>query len=151
MALRLHRCSWLWAKAPGHACWRVQKALNEQDIPYETVVHSNWDKFRRRELVRLSGQKRLPVIEFENGGVYREESKAMAGRFARGGSRKSAKRSLGPAKLSPPGAIAQLGERVDRTHEVAGSSPASSIKEKARKSGLFLFLSGVARPALVRI
>jgi hypothetical protein len=26
----------------------------------------------------------------------------------------------------PPGAIAQLGERLDRTQEVAGSSPASS-------------------------
>src|SRR5207249_2734680 len=34
----------------------------------------------------------------------------------------------GTARLSPPhGAIAQLGERLDRTQEVAGSSPASSI------------------------
>src|SRR5439155_17901278 len=32
------------------------------------------------------------------------------------------------------GAIAQLGERLDRTQEVAGSSPASSIKQSACKS-----------------
>src|SRR5215469_10684398 len=31
--------------------------------------------------------------------------------------------------LPPPGAIAQLGERLDRTQEVAGSSPASSIEK----------------------
>jgi hypothetical protein len=31
------------------------------------------------------------------------------------------------------GAIAQLGERLDRTQEVAGSSPASSIKTPARQ------------------
>src|SRR5215218_6532332 len=31
------------------------------------------------------------------------------------------------ATMDPPGAIAQLGERLDRTQEAAGSSPASSI------------------------
>jgi hypothetical protein len=35
----------------------------------------------------------------------------------------------------PRGAIAQLGERLDRTQEVAGSSPASSIR-KPWKRGL---------------
>ena len=35
------------------------------------------------------------------------------------------------ATLSRPGAIAQLGERLDRTQEVAGSSPASSISRRA--------------------
>lgn len=78
MALRLHRCSWLWAKTPGHACWRVQKALDARGIAYDIVQHSNWDKFGRREVVQLSRQKRLPVIEFEDGSVYREDSKAMA-------------------------------------------------------------------------
>jgi hypothetical protein len=34
---------------------------------------------------------------------------------------------LAAATMDPPGAIAQLGERLDRTQEVAGSSPASSI------------------------
>jgi hypothetical protein len=38
--------------------------------------------------------------------------------------------------LPPPGAIAQLGERLDRTQEVAGSSPASSML-KAPQNGAF--------------
>ena len=35
------------------------------------------------------------------------------------------------------GAIAQLGERLRGTQEVAGSSPASSIQEAAQPGGLF--------------
>src|SRR5918992_5403372 len=35
-----------------------------------------------------------------------------------------------PATMGEPGAIAQLGERLDRTQEVAGSSPASSIRRR---------------------
>ena len=27
MAVKLHRCSVMWAKFDGHPCWRVQKAL----------------------------------------------------------------------------------------------------------------------------
>ena len=38
---------------------------------------------------------------------------------------------------SSRGAIAQLGERLDRTQEVAGSSPASSIGEPAGNGGFF--------------
>jgi hypothetical protein len=38
----------------------------------------------RDELERLSGQRKLPVIEFENGATYREESKDMAARIAAG-------------------------------------------------------------------
>jgi hypothetical protein len=30
MALKLHRCPNIWAKAGGHPCWKVQKALDEQ-------------------------------------------------------------------------------------------------------------------------
>jgi len=33
---------------------------------------------RRADLERLSGQKLYPVVEFENGSIYREESKDMA-------------------------------------------------------------------------
>jgi hypothetical protein len=33
---------------------------------------------KRVELERLSGQRFYPVIEFEDGSVYREESKQMA-------------------------------------------------------------------------
>jgi hypothetical protein len=35
------------------------------------------------------------------------------------------------------GAIAQLGERLDRTQEVAGSSPASSTCEPPQERGFF--------------
>ena len=38
-----------------------------------------------------------------------------------------------PLHCDAGGAIAQLGERLDRTQEVAGSSPASSMKPPDRK------------------
>jgi hypothetical protein len=46
------------------------------------------------------------------------------------------------ANICPIGAIAQLGERLDRTQEVAGSSPASSIS--------WLLACGAAASALFR-
>ena len=33
---------------------------------------------KRADLQRLSGQRLYPVIEFDNGSIYREESKDMA-------------------------------------------------------------------------
>ena len=76
MAVKLHRCKNLWIKFPGHPCWRVQKALDEQGIDYE-VVKLPWPG-GRDEIVRVTGQKKYPAIEFEDGSVYREESKDMA-------------------------------------------------------------------------
>jgi hypothetical protein len=73
MAVKLHRCSNLWVKIGGHPCWRVQKALDEQGIEYG-----------RDEIERISGQRRYPVIEFEDGSTYREESKDMAARIRAG-------------------------------------------------------------------
>jgi len=55
----------------------VQKALNEQGIDYE-VVKGPARPSKRADLQRLSGQNLYPVIEFENGSIYREESKDMA-------------------------------------------------------------------------
>ena len=43
------------------------------------------------------------------------------------------------ATLSVLGAIAQLGERLDRTQEVGGSSPPSSTSRKPRTRGVFAF------------
>ena len=74
MAVKLHRCSTRWKRGP---CWRVQKALDEQGIDYE-VVNGPVRPDKRADLQRLSGQKLYPVIEFENGSIYREESKDMA-------------------------------------------------------------------------
>jgi glutathione S-transferase len=55
----------------------VQKALEEQGIEYE-VVKGPTRPGKRVELQRLSGQRLYPVIEFEDGSIYREESKEMA-------------------------------------------------------------------------
>jgi hypothetical protein len=46
-------------------------------IAYE-VVKGPARPGKRADLQRLSGQKLYPVIEFENGSIYREESKDMA-------------------------------------------------------------------------
>jgi hypothetical protein len=77
MSIKLHRCSVMWAKLGGHPCWRVQKALNDQGIEYE-VVKGPLGRGKRGDLEKLSGQRSYPVIEFEDGSVYREESKDMA-------------------------------------------------------------------------
>ena len=77
--MKLHRCSAVWVKVSGHPCWRVQKALNEAGVEYELVKSgSAFKSSSRRETLEKTGQKRFPWIEFEDGGVYREESKAMA-------------------------------------------------------------------------
>ena len=81
MAVKLHRCRNLWVKGP-HPCWMVQKALDEQGVNYEIVVEKWFGP--REETVKRTGQKRFPWIEFEDGSVYREESKDMAQRIGEG-------------------------------------------------------------------
>jgi glutathione S-transferase len=83
MAVKLHRCSSMWAKIDAHPCWRVQKALDEEGIEYE-VVKGPLLRGKRDDLEQLSGQRRYPVIEFEDGSVYRAESKEMAARIHSG-------------------------------------------------------------------
>jgi glutaredoxin len=83
MAVKLHRCSVEWLKIDAHPCWRVQKALDEQGIEYE-VVTGPLRPGKRDDLERLSGQNKYPTIEFEDGRVYREESKDMAARIQAG-------------------------------------------------------------------
>ena len=83
MAVKLHRCPNIWVKIGGHPCWRVQKALDEQGVEYE-IVKLPWPGGDREEMVRLSGQKRYPAIQFEDGTVYRAESKDMAERIRSG-------------------------------------------------------------------
>jgi hypothetical protein len=61
----------------GHPCWRVQSALDEAGVEYE-LVKGPLRRENRDDLERLSGQRAYPVIEFEDGSVYREESKDMA-------------------------------------------------------------------------
>jgi glutathione S-transferase len=83
VAVKLHRCSNLWVKLEGHPCWRVQKALDEQGVEYE-VVKGPLLGSKRTEIERLSGQRKYPVIEFEDGSAYRAESKEMAQRIRDG-------------------------------------------------------------------
>jgi glutathione S-transferase len=83
MAVKLHRCSVKWAKFNAHPCWKVQKALDEQGVEYE-VVAGPLRPGKRNELEQLSGQRKYPAIEFEDGRVYREESTDMAARISAG-------------------------------------------------------------------
>ena len=79
MAVKLHRCSGMWAKFGGHPCWRVQKALDESGVEYEVVKEgSSLKGSSRRPTIDKTGQKKFPWIEFEDGSAYREESKDMA-------------------------------------------------------------------------
>ena len=84
MAIKLHRCPNEWVKLSGHPCWKVQKALDQQGIDYE-LVKGPLRPGKRDELEQLSGQRKYPVIEFEDGRAYREESKDMAERIRAGG------------------------------------------------------------------
>jgi glutathione S-transferase len=73
----------MWVKLSGHPCWKVQKALDEQGVEYE-VVKGPQRKSKRDDLERLSGQRKYPVIELEDGSAYRDESNAMAERIRSG-------------------------------------------------------------------
>jgi hypothetical protein len=66
-------------KIGGHPCWRVEKALLDMGIEYETVAGAAlpWQRDKRAELIEKTGGNRYPAIEFEDGTVYREESKDM--------------------------------------------------------------------------
>ena len=83
MAVKLHRCSTMWVKIQAHPCWRVQSALDAQGIEYE-IVKGPVSRKKRNDLERLSGQRLYPVIEFEDGTVYREQSKNMRARILAG-------------------------------------------------------------------
>jgi hypothetical protein len=78
MAVKLLRCRGQWVKI-GHPCWRVEEALIDMGIEYETVAGPAmpWQRNKRRELIEKTGGNRYPAIEFENGTVYHEESADM--------------------------------------------------------------------------
>jgi hypothetical protein len=79
MTVKLHRCSGMWAKFSGHPCWRVQKALDDSGVEYELIQEgSSFKGSSRAQTIEKTGQKKFPWIEFEDGSVYREESKEMA-------------------------------------------------------------------------
>ena len=92
MAVKLHRCSNEWVKLSGHPCWKVQKALDEAGVDYE-VVKGPLRSSKRDDLERLTGQRKYPAIEFEDGSAYREESARWPRRSRRAGWTRSAQRS----------------------------------------------------------
>ena len=58
MAVKLHRCPLLWAKASRHPCWSVQKALDDMGVEYE-IVKEPWPlRGRRKDLIAAHGPER---------------------------------------------------------------------------------------------
>jgi len=83
--VKLHRCA---IPTPGfltgyHPCAAVERALRDANVDYE-VVHDSILRFRRKDVEKLTGQKLLPLIEFEDGTAYRAESKEMAEKIQAG-------------------------------------------------------------------
>jgi hypothetical protein len=83
MTVKLHRCNWTWLKLGGHACWRVQRALNNAGIDYE-VVPGPLSRAKRTRVIEGTGQQLYPALEFEDGSWYHEQSKDMANRITEG-------------------------------------------------------------------
>lgn len=84
MAVKLHRCPLTFIHHEMDSCYKVQKALDEMGIEYEVVKEPSLPRSRRKDVERLSGQRMLPVIEFEDGSAYRAESADMAARIRAG-------------------------------------------------------------------
>jgi hypothetical protein len=76
MAVKLLRCSGQWVKIKAHPCWKVEAALQDMGIEYERVNLPS-GRGNRSDVEAITGQKKYPAIQFEDGSVYREESKDM--------------------------------------------------------------------------
>jgi hypothetical protein len=83
MAVKLHRCSNMWVKVGGHPCWKIEKALQEMGIEYE-ALGGPVRRGKRDTMAEHTGQRLYPAIEFEDGSVYKAESKEMADRIREG-------------------------------------------------------------------
>ena len=83
MKIKLHRCRNVWAKFGPHPCWRVQRELDAAGVEYE-IVRGPVRRSKRDLLGQLSGQRLYPVIEFEDGRIYRESSTEMVEKIRTG-------------------------------------------------------------------
>ena len=83
VAVKLHRCSTQWVKIKGHPCWAVESALKEAGIEYKRVP-GPLRRGKRDALEALTGQRLYPAIEFEDGTVYRAQSKEMVAKIRAG-------------------------------------------------------------------
>ena len=83
--IKLHRCSYTFLHMDVDACWRLQKALDEKGVEYEVVKHGYGKSEKSRaDVIALSGQKYLPVLELADGTPYREETDAMVAKLKSG-------------------------------------------------------------------
>jgi glutathione S-transferase len=83
--VKLHRCSYTFLHVDADACWRLQKALDAQGVEYEIVKHGYGKSERSRaEVVKMSGQKYVPVLELADGTIFREETDDMIAKLKAG-------------------------------------------------------------------
>jgi hypothetical protein len=73
----VHTCQFPWLAVPGHPCTRVIGALKAAGVEYDVVKNPQL-RGQRTKVEELSGQRYLPLIQFEDGVIYREQSKDMA-------------------------------------------------------------------------
>jgi glutathione S-transferase len=81
MSIKLHRCSAIFVKGP-HPCWTAQEALDEAGVEYELVKHHPLRWFRG-DVKQMTGQQKVPLIEFEDG-TFLRDSKVIAARAREG-------------------------------------------------------------------
>ncbi len=81
--VKLHRCSYTFLHTNLDACWKVERELKDKGIDYEVVKHG-YGKGKRPDVVAISGQKLLPVLELSDGTVLRAESDDMAAKVRAG-------------------------------------------------------------------
>jgi hypothetical protein len=84
MPIKLHTCGVTFLHIDAHPCWAVQKELDAAGVEYEQIKHPTYPRGRRKDVEKLSGQLILPVIEFEDGRVLREETKDLVARIKAG-------------------------------------------------------------------
>jgi hypothetical protein len=81
MSLKFHRCSAMFVKGP-HPCWVAQKALDEAGVEYQLVKHHPL-RWVRGDVKQMTGQQKVPLIEFEDG-TFLRQSKVIADRARAG-------------------------------------------------------------------
>jgi hypothetical protein len=73
----VHTCQFPWLAVPGHPCTRVIGALKAAGVEYDVVKNPQL-RGKRTKVEELSVQRFLPLIQFQDGVIYREQSSDMA-------------------------------------------------------------------------
>jgi glutathione S-transferase len=83
MPIKVHTCGNTFIHGK-HPCWMVLKAFDDAGIPYEQVKEPTFPRSRRKAIIEGTGQAKVPVLEFEDGTMLREESKDLIERVRAG-------------------------------------------------------------------